>query len=142
MAEADIQLQLDAVAGVNLSLTKSLNTQFTGCMDTYTSLAVTAGATANFFNVFSKSTSVSLWSKKFDLWNVSLRPQVPPVEPIIADWFALLQQKCFSKQREHARAFPARPQSLVKRGQSLTCAGLQGPPKLQMSVTQPVSAAR
>ena len=64
-------MQLDSAAGLDLSLTKSPNTAFTGCADMYTQLTVNAGATGNFFGLFNANTKVALWDRKFPLWNVS-----------------------------------------------------------------------
>ncbi len=79
-AKATINLDVDASAAVDLSLTavaeagiskdgsKSTDASFGGCVDVTTGLAVTAGADASLLSLFDKSTSVDLFNKTFDLF--------------------------------------------------------------------------
>lgn len=79
VAQATITLSLDASA--TIALNGSANLPPTGsdssvqiadgaCVDVSTALLVSAGADAGLFNIFDKSTSVTLFSKSFDLFNV------------------------------------------------------------------------
>lgn len=74
LADVEVDLKLDAYAQLMLSLSKSLNTAFSGCADVSTGLAVNAVAGGDFFGLFNKSTQVSLFSKNWDLWKVSIYP--------------------------------------------------------------------
>ncbi|TFK84342.1 hypothetical protein K466DRAFT_602089 [Polyporus arcularius HHB13444] len=79
-AKATINLDVDASAAVDLSLTavaeagiskdgsKSTDASFGGCVDVTTGLAVTAGADASLLSLFDKNTSVDLFNKTFDLF--------------------------------------------------------------------------
>ncbi|KAI0820581.1 hypothetical protein BC628DRAFT_1396212 [Trametes gibbosa] len=78
-AKATINVDLDADAAVDLSLTggaqASVSTSgnqasgsFGGCVDITSGLSVKAGADADFFSLFKKGTSVSLFQHTFDLF--------------------------------------------------------------------------
>ncbi|EJF58506.1 hypothetical protein DICSQDRAFT_172861 [Dichomitus squalens LYAD-421 SS1] len=79
-AKATINLDVDAQAGLDLSLTasgkastatdgsKSADKSFGGCVDVTSGLTVSAGADADFLSIFDKSTSVDLFKKTFDLF--------------------------------------------------------------------------
>ena len=83
LAEATVNLDLDTSAKLTLSLKKGATVStssngtsvssdpFNGCVDVSSTLAVNAGADGSFLNLFDDSTSVSLFSKTFDLFNVS-----------------------------------------------------------------------
>ncbi|KAI0770916.1 hypothetical protein BD413DRAFT_69883 [Trametes elegans] len=70
--KATINLDLDADTAVDLSLSplsgKSKRDDVSGCVDISSGLAVEAGANADFFNIFKKDTSISLFEKRFDLF--------------------------------------------------------------------------
>lgn len=55
-----------------MSLTKSTTSAFSGCIDVNSSVTVSAIASANFFNLFKDNQTVNLWTKNWDLWNVSV----------------------------------------------------------------------
>lgn len=85
LADASINLDLDTSAkltltgqaSANLSTstngTSSTTDSFSGCVDVSSTLAVNAGASGSFFDLFNPSTSVTLFSKTFDLFNVRIR---------------------------------------------------------------------
>ncbi|KAI0364910.1 hypothetical protein BV20DRAFT_973864 [Pilatotrama ljubarskyi] len=77
--KATINLDLDSDAALDLSLTAAAEaststkgndagTAFGGCVDITSGLAVTAGADADFFSLFKKGTSVTLFQHTFDLF--------------------------------------------------------------------------
>ncbi|KAI8969672.1 hypothetical protein BD414DRAFT_428107 [Trametes punicea] len=77
--QSTISLNLDADAALDLSLTAAAEaststsgndagTDFGGCVDITSGLNVNAGANADFFTIFKKDTSVSLFQKTFDLF--------------------------------------------------------------------------
>lgn len=84
LAKATVNLDLDTSAKIALSLQKGATAStgsngtsasvdpFTGCVDVSSTLAVNAGADGAFLDLFDDSTSVSLFSKTFDLFQVSL----------------------------------------------------------------------
>lgn len=80
VAKATINLDVDAQAGLDLSLTASgqaststngskyADKSFGGCVDVTSGLTVSAGADADFLSIFNKGTSVNLFQKTFDLF--------------------------------------------------------------------------
>ncbi|KAI0092173.1 hypothetical protein BDY19DRAFT_584807 [Irpex rosettiformis] len=79
-ATAEIDLTVDTYGKLDLSLTaqgsasagtsgSSASGSFNGCVDVNAGLAVTAGANAQLFNIFDKSTSVTLYQKNFDVFS-------------------------------------------------------------------------
>ncbi|OSD05577.1 hypothetical protein PYCCODRAFT_1464936 [Trametes coccinea BRFM310] len=77
--QATISLNLDADAALDLSLTAAAEASTStsgnnatasvgGCVDISTGLNVNAGANADFFSLFKKDASVSLFQKNFDLF--------------------------------------------------------------------------
>ena len=82
LANANVHLDFDASGKLALSLeaSKSVSTsgydnssQFGGCVDLSSTLAVNAGADASLLSIFDKSESVTLFSKTFDLFKVRSR---------------------------------------------------------------------
>ena len=85
LADANINLDLDTSAKLTMNLqagaslststngTSSADDQFSGCVDVSSTLAVNAGADASFLDLFNPSTTVSLFSKTFDLFQVGLK---------------------------------------------------------------------
>ena len=79
IASAGVFLNVDASGDVNLSLngngaagtSTSPSGSYSGCVDITAGLDVNAGANADFFGLWSPSTSVSLFDKTFDLYDVS-----------------------------------------------------------------------
>ncbi|KAI0340900.1 hypothetical protein BDW22DRAFT_1333399 [Trametopsis cervina] len=77
VGKATINLDLDSSAKLALSLKggasattrRSASGGLSGCLDVSAGLAVNAGADASFFNLFDKSTNVSLFKKSFDVFN-------------------------------------------------------------------------
>ena len=75
-AKATISLDVDAHAGVDLSLTAAAkastdgtkSTGFGGCVDITTGLDVNANADADLLSFFNKDAKVTLFSKTFDLF--------------------------------------------------------------------------
>jgi hypothetical protein len=55
---------------VNNSTSGALQIPSTACLDVSSALDVSAGANADLFKIISKSDSVTLFSKSFDLFNV------------------------------------------------------------------------
>ncbi len=71
MAEANINLDLDAYAELELEFKESPGS-LSGCTGVTTGFNVNAGVDASFFDLFSKSTTVTLYSKAFDLFKVGV----------------------------------------------------------------------
>ncbi|KAI0345976.1 hypothetical protein BDW22DRAFT_936994 [Trametopsis cervina] len=68
LANADVELDLDAYAELDLTLSMTAQKAFTGCADVKTGLTVSASANGSFFSLFNKSTVVTVFSKSFDLF--------------------------------------------------------------------------
>ena len=74
-----MNLNVDASANVALSLSGNgvigtstpASGSYNGCVDITAGLDVNAGADADFFGLWNPSTSVSLFDKTFDLYDVS-----------------------------------------------------------------------
>ncbi|PSR71292.1 hypothetical protein PHLCEN_2v12806 [Hermanssonia centrifuga] len=71
LAEANINLDLDAYAELELEFKESPGS-LSGCTGVTTGFNVNAGVDASFFDLFSKSTTVTLYSKAFDLFKVGV----------------------------------------------------------------------
>lgn len=71
-------MNVDASASVDLSLTgngvvgtsTNPSATYSGCVDVSAGLDVNLGADADFFDIFNPSTSVSVFDKTFDLYDV------------------------------------------------------------------------
>ena len=70
LADVDVTLGLDAHAGLDLTLSKTTTSQFSGCTDVTTGLSVLATADGSFFDLFNKATTVTLYSKNWELFKV------------------------------------------------------------------------
>ncbi|KAF7794340.1 hypothetical protein EIP86_005474 [Pleurotus ostreatoroseus] len=139
LADANINLDLDTSAKLSMSLqaganlskstngTSSAADQFDGCVDVSSTLAVNAGADASFLDLFDPSTTVSLFSKTFDLF-----------------------QKCFSTGSStaaqnktppgHYAGYRRKhPRDIVKRGLTCPSSGATKPPT--PIVSKPIPAA-
>ncbi|KAI0700589.1 hypothetical protein BC835DRAFT_1304043 [Cytidiella melzeri] len=79
------------------SRSTSTSDSFSGCVDVSTGLAVNAGADGSFFDLFDKSTSVSLFQKNFDLFN-----------------------KCFGSGSSKKRMYRRHPRDILAK-RALTC---------------------
>lgn len=70
LANVDVEVDLDTYAALDLTLSESMQSGFTGCADVKTGINVKAAANGSFFGLFSKSTVVNIFSKSFDLFKV------------------------------------------------------------------------
>ncbi|KAJ3528236.1 hypothetical protein NM688_g8023 [Phlebia brevispora] len=116
LADATVNLDLDTSAKLTLSLqagaelskstngSSSASGQFSGCVDLSSTLAINAGADGSFLDLFDDSTSVTLFSKTFDLF-----------------------KKCFGSGTGYSQSQPSgyrrrrHARDIVRRG--LTCPG-------------------
>ncbi|KAK7052598.1 hypothetical protein R3P38DRAFT_3172892 [Favolaschia claudopus] len=71
-ASATLTLDASAEAGVSTTDGAAASGQVNGCIDVGAGLDVNAGATADFFGLFDKSTKINLFTKKFDLFKKCL----------------------------------------------------------------------
>ena len=116
LATANVNLNVDASAAVTASISGVVGqaSSFGGCIDIDTTLAINAEADGDFFSIFKKSATVSLYSHTWDLY-----------------------KKCFGAQRRaHARDIP----HFAKRD-TLSCPST--PPATRQSIaSQTIPAAR
>ena len=149
LAKADVQLDLDASGKLALSLeagataatstngTSYVSEEFGGCVDLSSTLAVTAGADGSFLGLFDKSTSVTLFSKTFDLFKAS--------DTLIS--FAYIAdeslQKCFgdapSKSAPAPKYYRRHARDIRRRGLSCPAAALAKPATI---ADEAISASR
>ncbi|THG96943.1 hypothetical protein EW026_g4972 [Hermanssonia centrifuga] len=130
LAEANVNLDLDTSAKLMLSLQASAKAStstygnssatgsFSGCVDLSSTLAVNAGADGSFFDLFDKSTSVTLFQKTFDLFH-----------------------KCFGAGSATKMYRVRRTQDSIVRRSGLACLGA-GVAQASSIVDEAISAAR
>jgi hypothetical protein len=71
LADVDVELDLDTYAELDLTLSESYQSGFTGCADVKTGIAVSAAANGSFFSLFNKASIITVYNKSFDLFKVS-----------------------------------------------------------------------
>ncbi|KAJ7708197.1 hypothetical protein B0H17DRAFT_1031883 [Mycena rosella] len=84
-ASASMTLSLDAnaTAGVSTTDPAAASANVNGCIDVGAGLAVTAGASADFFGLFDPNTKVNLFTKNFDLFKKCLGASTPARRDIV-----------------------------------------------------------
>ena len=72
-ASATLDLDLDAAASVNVNTDgeKSTSGDIEGCVDLQAGFSVNVGAQGSFFDIFNADTTIPLFSKEFDIFQVS-----------------------------------------------------------------------
>lgn len=128
VAEATVFLDLDASATATLTLNGSANAvaavspstdnatetsaSFNGCVGVDAGLDVNAGADASFFGIFDQSTQVNLFTKKFDLFDVSPTRLMTTIYHFAHAYSA---QKCFGTATNKREIYERLPQLMHKR---------------------------